>query len=135
MALCKVLNLQVELCLTFFARCKYTVHITSIPSLSRGWFCNQEHFTLYKFLVVACKMCQEMNCMRLHDRMSIRVAVSRSVEGYVEFQQQWTQSFRCSDILFTGGRQWEQSRSANCSTVSNWLELFLSACRITVEYQ
>ncbi|KAL1239427.1 Cytosolic Fe-S cluster assembly factor [Trichinella pseudospiralis] len=35
LSVCEVLNLQVELCLTFFARCKYTVHITSIPSPSR----------------------------------------------------------------------------------------------------
>ncbi|KRY35167.1 hypothetical protein T01_12661 [Trichinella spiralis] len=42
-----VMNWQVELCLSFFARCKYTVYITSIPSSSRGWFCNDMVVSLH----------------------------------------------------------------------------------------
>ncbi|KRY87818.1 hypothetical protein T4D_14150 [Trichinella pseudospiralis] len=128
MALCEVLNLQVELCLTFFARCKYTVHITSIPSPSRVQHARfHEHFMLYKFLLVACKMCQEMNCMRLYDRMSIRVAVSSS-SGLSHFVAR----IFCSQTDDSGNKAVQPTTVQQCQI---GMELFLSACRITAEYQ
>ncbi|KRZ43083.1 hypothetical protein T4C_10498 [Trichinella pseudospiralis] len=98
-AICEVLNLQVELCLTFFARCKYTVHITSIPSPSR----------VGAFYVVQVSTC----------------GLSSGLSHFVA-------RIFCSQTDDSGNKAVQPTTVQQCQI---GIELFLSACRITAEYQ